>query len=147
VSVLRLPPGAPALRPQAGEVRIEADDRGVIAIGTAAVLAGKGGPAGAVAVASRVDLGAAHAQFVQDSVGASLVGLARPIELAPVAGTGTPIDLPVPVESGIRSAPLVVQATIRPIERGRTFRAAGHAAFGASIVLLLGFATLKKRVR
>ena len=101
-----------------------------------------------MALSSELDLSALRKRVAEDALAAKLHGLGAAIEL--VAGAtpeGTTVSIP--VTTSLTKAPVVLEATVRPIKRGATLRTASYACFGAGglfLLFALGFGRRRKLV-
>lgn len=141
-SVLRLPAESTPLAPMpaAHGSLIELAQQRLRVIATAPITRTAGATAGTLTIAAPVDLTSIRARLAGDALGASLVGLAEPLELLPPAtGDATAVSVPVPLSADLASAPLTLHATVRPTERGKTLRAVRYASWGFGGLMLIGF--------
>jgi serine/threonine protein kinase len=112
-TLLRMPADAGAIAlPPSASPRIDTDGKIITVLASAPIAATKSGVSGVVAVAAPVDLAGAKRALGDHALGASLVGLARDVQLvAPRAGQASePVKLPI-ASTGEWSETLALVAT------------------------------------
>jgi len=97
-----------------GELRVDSDGQAVIVVASAPVTAQSGTVAGVIAVASTVDLAAIKRGIAEHALGATLLGRAKPLELAKPSRPGTTVTLHVPTTKEISGGELTVSAVLAP---------------------------------
>ncbi len=146
VSMLRLPPGAPAIQPALQEsTRLASDGRALTVIASAPIAKQGAGVGGVLAVATPCELGPTAHDVAAHATRASLVGVGRPIVLVPGSGdAGTPVSIPV-----AKGSPLALEAVIAgPTASGDAKLVyARFGLWGLAGVLALIYMTLFVRAR
>ena len=154
-SMLRLPTSAPPLKPpDSGKTRFDAAGGALTVVASAQVASSRTDITGQLVLAVPVDLGELQKRVAEHAVGASLIGLAAPVELASSkAPPGEQLAIPIELESKV---PLTLQATLAkpaapppparaPVAHGPALRVARFACLGLSLALFVGFVAASRR--
>ncbi len=115
-SLLRVPEGAPPLAAGSGSgaLRVDSDGQAVTVVATAPITAQSGAVAGAITVASAVDLTAIKRGIAEHALGATLLGRAKPLELAKPSRPGATVTLHVPTSKDIAGGEITLSAVLAP---------------------------------
>ncbi len=152
-SMARIPDGAAAIPPTGGaQTRIESDGTALTVTASAPIAKQQTGIGGAIAVAQVVDLTSVKKRIADRAIGATLVGLGKPIVLVGYGtATGPTLNVPVPLAGDLK-APSATLAVITPApaladtSKLRVARFACWGLGGALLVLYL-ISLLRGRVQ
>jgi tRNA A-37 threonylcarbamoyl transferase component Bud32 len=116
LSLLRVPEAAPALAAGSGsgDLRVDSDGQAVLVVASAPITAQSGAVAGAIVVSSTVDLTAIKRGIAEHALGATLLGRAKPLELAKPSRPGSTVTLHVPTGKEIGGGEITLSAVLAP---------------------------------
>ncbi|CAN5723086.1 hypothetical protein BH11MYX3_BH11MYX3_33180 [soil metagenome] len=140
VAVVRLPADAQPIA--SGSNRIELRGGGIHLITSAPILLQSGGTGGVAALSTPIELAPLRDRLRGDALGATLTGLAQPVEILPrteAKVSGIELTMPVPLPAELGAAPLTLHAVVRPVSRGKLLRTARQASWGFGALMLLSF--------
>ena len=149
-AVVHLPDGARPVAPLDGKgTRVEADGSSLVVVAGTVVTKQDGQPGGAIALASKLDLGDIRRSVADHALAATLTGLAQPVALADRPDPGTSVHVPVPVGKDVQPSALGLDATVatpkpQPAVKARSGAGYGMVSYafwgigGVLLVLFLG---------
>jgi hypothetical protein len=100
--LLRVPDGPPIPGPKNGQTIVETDGQTLTVIAAAPVLTQAGVRGGEIVVATAIDLGPIKHALADHTLGATLLGLGKPIELVKTTQNGTPLTVHVPAMKDLK---------------------------------------------
>jgi serine/threonine protein kinase len=148
VSLLRIPKSAQALPPPSNrDTRFRSDGLGVMLAASAPISGYREGLAGAVVIATPVDLAAVRRALDEHTAGASLIGLGSELMLVDhrSGAGGPPVELTVPSMGAWTAGTAKLIATPKRAPGLIWAAPARYAAGGLAVLLLIGFAASVRR--
>ena len=101
---------------------------------------GKTAPSGAVVIASTVDLSQIEHSVGEHTLGATLSGLTKPVELAKGGKPGAAVTAKVPSVKDLSSGAMTISATVAtqgPVAKKSSYQAVSYTFLGIGGALLL----------
>jgi DNA-binding response OmpR family regulator len=145
VSLLRVPQGAAPLDAGNDESnKLVSDGKALAVVASAPIAKQTSGVGGLLAVSTPCDLASATHGLASHVVGASLVGLDRPVVLVPGNGTGRAVTLPLG-NTKLQLSATVAEAAPAAAAAAGWIAPARYAAWGLGSLLIVIFALSRKR--